>query len=779
MPLLLSGEIPGRFQGPARIPNQLQQVQIDMVCNRSKIVLMAWVLLGFVVLSSTADAQASDPRDVMLVLDNSGSMKKNDPQFLTKAAVEQFIERLDESTRVGVVIFDQKVRLAEPLTELTAEGRTKILGSLDLIDYRGQLTDSPSGVERAIYELRNGAREDSRKLIIFMTDGIVDTGDAALDVEKTRWLRTELADGAAEAQIRIFSIAFTENADFFLTQSLAQKTNGEYFRAPAPENLAAVFENINAAIEREPEPEPVEPEPVPVVEAETEPESAPIPEPAPPVQPPLPAPPPATIIPGVNDNIVFIAASAFILFGLVVIVLLLRRKSTTEGTGKGAGYVPKAYLKDTNGITADPAYEIGAKPVMLGRVAGNDANLEYIVVNQSTVGRRHALIEYRDFSFWIADQGSVNGTYVNGQRIDAATHLKHGDKIKLHNFEFDFDIPELADSGQTVFSNPAADEDIGEKTVIASAPAVLAEMDQSIGDETAEVSEGALTADETNPPLVPEEIPEPDEDFSALFETQEEESGVAAQVEESLEEFIPDEPESEPDDDIQTVEPLLVLGDDDDEFDDDFGKPEGFDEDEFPEEEQDVAALSENTASDSESDAESEAEEAAPSQDELDARFEQMFDEDVDSTEEPGETGFNELETVVRDEPEVVADFNEGDTIVSDAETLADGGTEDDDDLDTFIETSTFQAKIPVIDSEDPTMTPEMVGQADVEMTLDDDDSAGDDEADLSLDDFIDSTVLDDDDEDATVMLPEDEPVDDDPDRTLMPSQVDDKPRER
>ena len=37
-------------------------------------------------------AFASVPTDIVLILDNSGSMKKNDPQFLAKDAVTQFVE---------------------------------------------------------------------------------------------------------------------------------------------------------------------------------------------------------------------------------------------------------------------------------------------------------------------------------------------------------------------------------------------------------------------------------------------------------------------------------------------------------------------------------------------------------------------------------------------------------------------------------------------------------------------------------------------------------------
>ena len=91
---------------------------------------------------------------------------------------------------------------------------------------------------------------------------------------------------------------------------------------------------------------------------------------------------------------------------------------------------------------------------MFGRVAGQDnEHLDYIVVNESTIGRRHALIEYKDYSYWIIDQGSINGTFVNEELVKTEVRLKHGDKIRLHRCEFDFIIPEMEDSGMTVISN--------------------------------------------------------------------------------------------------------------------------------------------------------------------------------------------------------------------------------------------------------------------------------------------------------------------------------------
>ncbi len=403
-------------------------------------------------------------KDVFLVLDNSGSMKQNDPDFLVSEAARKFITLQDENTRVGIVIFDQSVKLPTPLTEASLANRETILASLNGIDYKGLFTDSPAGIERAIYELKNNARDDAQKSIIFMTDGIVDTGNVDKDIEKAKWLREDLAPDAADNDIKIFAIAFTEQADFQLIQSIAQKTDGEYYRALKAEDLRQVFEQIDTIINEPPEPEPL---PEPIVQ--------PPPPPAPIVQ---PAPQPVIIeVPtqamGEEErirSIIMIAAAIILTLTLLAILFLLikRHKELKAGIEET---VQEAYINDLSGKTSQTTHKLGARPTMFGRVAGQDTDhLDYIVVNETTIGRRHALIEYKDYAFWIVDQGSINGTYVNGELVKSEVRLKHGDKIRLHKCEFEFVMPEMDESGMTVVSNTVfaaqGDNDMEEATLL-------------------------------------------------------------------------------------------------------------------------------------------------------------------------------------------------------------------------------------------------------------------------------------------------------------------------
>jgi pSer/pThr/pTyr-binding forkhead associated (FHA) protein/Mg-chelatase subunit ChlD len=458
-----------------------------------------------------AEAEMILTKDVVLVLDNSGSMKKNDPEFLVSKAVKEFISQQDEHTRVGIVIFDQEVRLPVALTTSSLANRETILNSIEEINYKGLFTDSPAGIERAIYELKNNGRDSAQKSIIFMTDGIVDTGAPDRDLEKSKWLREDLAPDAADNEIKIFGIAFTEGADFQLIQSIAQKTEGEYYRALTAADLQNVFEQIDKIINTPPEPEVVQV--APVIEA-----------PAPVIQ-QAPAPPPVIIeVPaqsmGQEERIrsmIMIAAAIVLTITLLGILIILLRRNRDLKTD-AAETVQEGYINDLQGKTDKQTHKLGSKPVMFGRVAGKDTeHLDYIVVNETTIGRRHALIEYKDYSFWIIDQGSINGTFVNGKAVSSEVRLKHGDRIRLHKCDFEFIMPEMEDSGMTVISNTVFAEQ-PEPIMDESEEATQIKGHESTGDssedEISTVSSSDMDFDLTGPDSVDElsDLYEPDPD---------------------------------------------------------------------------------------------------------------------------------------------------------------------------------------------------------------------------------------------------------------------------
>ena len=54
-----------------------------------------------------------------------------------------------------------------------------------------------------------------------------------------------------------------------------------------------------------------------------------------------------------------------------------------------------------------------------------------IFVEDDFVSASHAMLTFRGRSWFVEDQGSTNGTYVNGHRIDRPVALSFGDELTL------------------------------------------------------------------------------------------------------------------------------------------------------------------------------------------------------------------------------------------------------------------------------------------------------------------------------------------------------------
>lgn len=418
--------------------------------------LLRALLLGMVFAAGAGHAA----RDVLLVLDNSGSMRKNDPNRLAPSAVAQFIERQPGDTRIGIVLFADEPELIVPLTPVDT-GRAELTAAMDRLNYVGRWTQTAGAIERALYELHNHGRTDAQRAIVLMTDGIIDTGDAKRDAGHYDWLRNSLAPQAAREGVQIYGLAFTERADYQLLQSLAVVTSGEYFRALRADDLDGMMRRIDATFGVVA---------APVVTTVQSAGGQPAADPAPARERVVFAPPTGDAAPA---GAAAQSGGKGWWWALAIALVAIGGFFAWRARDYLATLLPKvkaAAAAPLHGLTAvlydvyDPAdikrHEIGDKPVVIGRVSGTDPAMDYVVVDERTVGRWHATIERRGQTFWLRDEGSVNGTFVNDQRISGEHPLKHGDMVRVHRHEFEFVIPELFDSDRTM---------IGQSTQLAAA----------------------------------------------------------------------------------------------------------------------------------------------------------------------------------------------------------------------------------------------------------------------------------------------------------------------
>ncbi len=76
----------------------------------------------------------------------------------------------------------------------------------------------------------------------------------------------------------------------------------------------------------------------------------------------------------------------------------------------------------------------GTTEVTFGRDPAAD-----VTIDSPAVSRRHAVVRAEGAAFMLRDLGSTNGTYVNGERVDAPRALKPGDVVGIGPYHLGFD----------------------------------------------------------------------------------------------------------------------------------------------------------------------------------------------------------------------------------------------------------------------------------------------------------------------------------------------------
>ena len=204
-------------------------------------------------------ALPTDGRDILLAVDISGSMERDDMELrgrqvnrlvAVKSVVSDFVvER--KGDRLGLILFGEKAYLQTPLTfdRLTMQ---TLLNEAQIGFAGSNGTAIGDAIGLAVKRLQE--RPENHRVVILLTDGASNAGE--LDPLKA-------ADLARRAKVKIYTIGIgaevqetwglfgkrvtNPSADLdeaALTQ-IAQTTGGQFFRATNPRELQAIYTELN------------------------------------------------------------------------------------------------------------------------------------------------------------------------------------------------------------------------------------------------------------------------------------------------------------------------------------------------------------------------------------------------------------------------------------------------------------------------------------------------------------------------------------------------------
>ncbi|MBW2967013.1 VWA domain-containing protein [Candidatus Woesearchaeota archaeon] len=203
--------------------------------------------------------QAKEGVNVVLVIDNSGSMTAQDykPNRLeaAKASARILLESLDEKDHAGIVLFENGATTAAYLSPY----KERVIEKLDAVRQREGKTALGDGLSLAV-DMASSI-PNKKKVIILLSDGVANAGVVSPQ---------EAAVFAKTSKIQVYTVGMgSEDKDVLGTDwfgnpqyaeldeqtlmEIASFTDGKYFKSVDQETLDEVYKNISEDIEREKE----------------------------------------------------------------------------------------------------------------------------------------------------------------------------------------------------------------------------------------------------------------------------------------------------------------------------------------------------------------------------------------------------------------------------------------------------------------------------------------------------------------------------------------------
>ncbi len=196
-------------------------------------------------------SKASEKLDAVLLLDSSGSMLLTDPQRLRDQGARLFTQFLKPEDRLAIVSFADKATVLRPLVPYNPQFADEIESSITRIDSSGSYTDLLSAIRTAKTVLAENPRDDAQPIIVLLSDGKMDPdpqvgSQQALSIELLNVLLPELKSKG----IKIYTLAFSEQADKDLLASIALGTDGINWYTDSVQTVHKSYADLFLAVKK-------------------------------------------------------------------------------------------------------------------------------------------------------------------------------------------------------------------------------------------------------------------------------------------------------------------------------------------------------------------------------------------------------------------------------------------------------------------------------------------------------------------------------------------------
>ena len=178
------------------------------------------------VLYSAEKVVTAPINDIRILIDVSGSMKKNDPDNLRIPAINLLIDLLPMNTQAGIWLFAENTRELAPLGEVNDAWKKQARSHVQQIHSRGVFTDIEKTLQVSIDDWNTPVAQHQRSLIL-LTDGVVDVSKNRVESTDSRERIIALMIPELQREnVKVHTIALSDHADITLLKKLSFDSNG-------------------------------------------------------------------------------------------------------------------------------------------------------------------------------------------------------------------------------------------------------------------------------------------------------------------------------------------------------------------------------------------------------------------------------------------------------------------------------------------------------------------------------------------------------------------------
>ncbi len=192
--------------------------------------------------ADSSEPNKSAPKiDVRVIIDISGSMKKNDPKNLRVPALKLLVGLLPEGVNTGVWTFGTKVKPLVKHGIVDKKWKARANKAVRKISSRDLYTNVESALKIVAQDWDEDDTETKRNIIL-LTDGMVDVSKKQEISDQSRQrIIDEVLPILQNKNVTINTISLSENADLELMDALAIGTDGWSEQVNEAEQLQRVF----------------------------------------------------------------------------------------------------------------------------------------------------------------------------------------------------------------------------------------------------------------------------------------------------------------------------------------------------------------------------------------------------------------------------------------------------------------------------------------------------------------------------------------------------------